>query len=99
MFHTVICNDRYENAFHEHTKDIHQIKTIYKFSLPCRNHHDNSNYCDDIGIKIPKESCLKSKLLLSECSNQCNNCEIIEQKCPDLGDELCTVAKKWVGNG
>ena len=80
-------------------EDLHQIKMIYKFSLPCRNHQDNGDYCHEIGTIIPRETCLKSKLLLSECSNQCNNCEIIKQKCPDLGDELCTVAKKWVGNG
>ena len=80
-------------------EDLHQIKMIYKFSLPCRNHDNRDNYCEDIGTIIPKETCLKSPLLLSRCPNQCNNCEIIEQKCPDLGDELCTVAKEWVRNG
>ena len=67
--------------------------------MPCRNHGDTSDYCSDVGTNITKEKCLKSALLLSTCPNQCNNCEIIRENCPDLGDHLCSVAKEWVRNG
>lgn len=88
-----------EKRFFESKKDLDQIRTIYAFSLPCQNHADKNDYCTDVGTILTKEKCLKSALLLSTCPNQCNNCEIIKENCPALGDHLCSVAKEWVRNG
>ena len=89
--------DVFQKMFKKH-KDLNQLRTIYAFDLSflCRNHADTSDYCTDVGNHLTKETCLQSALLLSTCPNQCNNCEIIKDNCPALGDHLCSVAKKWV---
>ena len=89
--------DVLQKIFKKH-KDLNQLKTVYAFDLDflCRNHADRSDYCTDVGIHLTKETCLQSALLLSQCPNQCNNCDIIRKKCPALGDHLCSVAKEWV---
>ena len=89
-----------KNIFKKH-KDLNQLRTIYAFSTEflCRNLPDQSDYCTDDGTNLTKEKCLKSPvpaLLLSTCPMQCNNCKIIKDHCPALGDHLCSVANKWV---